>query len=137
MYVDRYAGPIEPPRRLAMCLGVLASPISITIGLIIISWPFALGFAGLALPFCIVVGIPAAFSARRRIELTFINCMAVGGVAGFLAGIAIMFAAAICDWFYEIAAWFCILILGGVVCGGIAFPWIKWLDRRLPITGNS
>jgi hypothetical protein len=127
---------LAPPRILAVVLGVPASPISMAVVCAVISWPFALGFGGLALPLCVVVGIPVALCVRTRIDPMFMSCMAVGGAAGLLTSLAIMAVAAIRDTYYEMAGVSFILILGGVMCGGIAFPWIRWFDRHLPVKGT-
>jgi len=125
------------PRIAAVVLGVLASPLSIALGLAIL-WPyFALVFAMVALPFCIIVGIPAGLLARPWLELSFFHCTSVGGIAGLSSGLVIMAVAAIQDWYYDIATSFFILVLAGAICGGIAFPWTRWLDRGLSTTSAS
>jgi hypothetical protein len=135
-FVDQYEDR-QPPRMLPTIFGILASPISIAIVLCVISWSFALGFIGLALPLCLLVGVPVALGVRQRMTLTFPNCALAGGTSGFLTGLMIMIVAAIRDTYYEIGSSFFILTFGGVVCGGIAFPWIRWMDLRFPATGHS
>ncbi|MEE4451815.1 hypothetical protein [Novosphingobium resinovorum] len=127
----------QPPRILPTILGLVASPISIALVLCVISWPFALGFIGLALPLCLLIGVPVALGVRKRMALSFPNCAVTGGISGFLTGLVIMIVAAMRDTYYEIGGSFFILAFGGVVCGGIAFPWIRWLDLRFPATGKS